>query len=117
MIAIKEVLRALIPDHAWTGILRQQLGATMTTAQQPSEQRLTMFDRPTHRTTSRIFVVGNHRLIALIDVPVNVPFMVIHDQHRPVLATVLLLAGDPLRPGLKPCRRPAPPIPPRSGVD
>jgi hypothetical protein len=38
VIAIEEVPRALIPDHAWAGILRQQLRATMTTAQQPSEQ-------------------------------------------------------------------------------
>src|SRR6266550_8103273 len=117
MIAIEEVPRALIPDHAWTGILRQQLGATMTTAQQPSKQRLTMFDRSTHRTTSRIFVVGDHRLIALINVPFNVALMMIHDQHRPVLATVLLLADDPFLPGLKPCRRLAAPIRVRSGVD
>jgi len=76
-----------------------------------------MFDRPTHRTTSRIFVVGNHRLIALINVSVNVPFMMIHDQHRPVLATVLLLAEDPLLPGLNPRRRLAAPICVRSGVE
>ena len=31
-IAIEEIPRALIPNHVWTGILRQQLGATMTTA-------------------------------------------------------------------------------------
>src|SRR5437879_13129201 len=105
MIAIEEVPRALIPDHTWTGILRQQRGATMTTAQQCSKQGVTMFDRSTHRTTSRIFVVGDHRLIALINVPVNVALMMIHDQHRPVLATVLLLAEDLLLPGLQPCCR------------
>jgi hypothetical protein len=59
----------------------------MTTTQQPSKQRFAMSDRATHRTTSRIVVVGNHRLIALINVPVNVTFMMIQDQHRPFLAT------------------------------
>src|SRR2546422_8974570 len=89
----------------------------MTTAQQSSKQGVTMFDRSTHRTTSRIFVVGDHRLIALINVPVNVALMMIHDQHRPVLATVLLLAEDLLLPGLQPCCRLAAPIRIRSGVD
>jgi len=32
VIAIEKIARALIPNHAWAGVLRQQLGATMTTA-------------------------------------------------------------------------------------
>src|SRR5664279_5057430 len=117
MIAIEGVPRALIPNHAWTGILRQQLGATMTAAQQPSEQGLTMFDRSAHRTTSSIFIVGNHRLIALINLPVNVALMMIHDQHCPVLATAPHLPEDTLLPGLKPRRRLAASIRVGSGID
>src|SRR5260370_28331559 len=89
----------------------------MTTAQQPSEQGFAMFDRSTHRTTSRIFVVGNQSLIALINVPVNVTLVMIHDQHRPVLATALLLSEDPLLPGLQPHDRLAAPIRVSSAVD
>src|ERR1035437_1179764 len=117
MIAIEEIPRALIPDHAWSGILRQQLGATMTTAQQPSEQRLTVFDRSAHRVTPRIVVVGNHRLIALIDIPVNVTLMVIQDQYCPVLATALHLSTDLLLPGLKPHHGLAAPVRVCSGID
>src|ERR1035437_6423029 len=117
MIAIEEIPRALIPNHAWTRILRQQLGATMTTAQQPSEQRPTVFDRSAHRVTSRIVVMGNHGLIALIDIPVNVTLMVIQDQHCPVLATALHLSTDPLLSSLKPHHRLAAPIRVCSGVD
>src|ERR1035438_8535627 len=117
MIAIEEIPRALIPDHAWSGILRQQLGATMTTAQHPSEQRLTVFDRSAHRVTSRVVVMGNHRLIALIDIPVNVTLVMIQDQHRPVLATALHLSTDLLLPGLKPHHGLAAPIHVGSGID
>src|ERR1035438_5024945 len=117
MIAIEEIPRALIPDHAWSGILRQQLGATMTTAQQPSEQRLTVFDRSAHRVTPRIVTVGNHRLIALIDIPVNVTLMVIQDQYCPVLAATLHLSRGLLLPALKPHHSLAAPIRVGSGVD
>ena len=49
----------------------------MTTTQQSSQQGIAIFDRPTHQTTARIVVVRNHLLITLINVPVNVAFMVI----------------------------------------
>src|SRR5437667_3102876 len=74
----------------------------MTTAQQPSEQGLAVFDRSAHRATSRIVVVGNHRLIVLIDLPVNVTLVMIYDQHCPILATALRLSTDPLLSTLKP---------------
>src|SRR5450756_3159106 len=61
--------------------------------------------------------MGNHRLIALIDIPVNVTLMVIQDQHRPVLAAPLHLSTDPLLPGLKPHHGLAAPIRVCSGVD
>src|SRR5580698_10515320 len=68
-----------------TRILRQQLGSTMTTAEQPSEQRPAVLDCSAHSVASRIVVVGDHGLIALIDIPVNVTLVMIRDQHRPVL--------------------------------
>src|SRR5258708_19162987 len=74
----------------------------MTTAQQPSEQGLAVFDRSAHSATSRIVVVGNHRLIVLIDLPVNVTLVMIYDQHCPILATALRLSTDPLLPTLQP---------------
>jgi hypothetical protein len=49
--------------------------------------------------------VGNHRLVALIDTPVNVTLMVIQDQHCPVFPTALHLPTDLLPPGLKPHHR------------
>ncbi|HZY41347.1 MAG TPA: hypothetical protein VFF59_05020, partial [Anaerolineae bacterium] len=76
-----------------------------------------MFDRSPHRVTSRIVVMGNHRLIALIDIPANVTLMVIQDQHSPVFATALHLSTDPLLPFLKPHYRLAAPIRVRAGVD
>ena len=53
----------------------------------------------------------------LINVPVNVTLVMIHDQHRPVLATTLLLPEDPLLPGLQPHDRLAAPIRVSSAVD
>ena len=53
----------------------------MATAQQTGEQRLPLFDRSPHRGPFRIVVLGNHRLIALVDIPVNVTLVVIRDQH------------------------------------
>src|SRR5277367_3842761 len=76
-----------------------------------------MFDRSAHRVTPRIVIVRNHRLIALIDIPVNVTLMVIQDQHCPVLATALYLSMDLLLPGLKPHHGFAASIRVGSGVD
>src|SRR6202049_3158956 len=76
-----------------------------------------MFERSAHRVTSRIVVVGNHRLIALIDIPVNVTLMVIQDQYGPVLTTALHLSTDLLLPGLEPHHGLAAPIRVGSGVD
>src|ERR1700682_5220537 len=76
-----------------------------------------MFDRSTHRVTLRIVVVGNHRLIALIDIPVNVTLMVIQDQYCPVLATAPHLPTDLLLPCIKPYRGLTAPIRVCSGVD
>src|SRR2546421_11415654 len=117
MIAIEDVPRALIPNHMWTRILRQQFGPAMTTTQQPSQQGLAIFDRSPHPTTSRIFVMGNHRLITLINVPVNVAFMVIQDQYRPFLAPPPHLAHDSLLSRFQPLHRLATPIGVRSGID
>src|ERR1035438_1712208 len=89
----------------------------MTTAQQPGEQGLTLSDRSAHRTASRIVVVGNHRLVALIDVPVNVTLMVIQDQHRPVFAAAPYLPTDALLPGIEPHYRLAAPIRAGSGIE
>ena len=86
---------------------------------QPSEQRLTVFDRSAHRVTSRIVVMGNHRLIVLIDIPVNVTLMenaaYFHKAESPVVELVLpepnsTLSGtqpltgrrSPLRPAVSP---------------
>ena len=41
----------------------------------------TIFDRSTHHTTARIIIIRNHLLITLINLPVNVAFMVIQDQY------------------------------------
>src|ERR1035438_9314304 len=76
-----------------------------------------MFDRSAHRVTSRIVVVGNHRLIALIDIPVNVTLMVIQDQYCPVLATAPYLPTDLLLPRIQPYCGLAAPIRVCSGVD
>src|SRR5205807_10147161 len=76
-----------------------------------------MFDRSAHRVTPRVVVVGNHRLIALIDIPVNVTLMVIQDQYCPVLATAPHLSTDLLLPRIKPYRGLAAPICVCSGVD
>src|SRR5664280_1488291 len=76
-----------------------------------------MFDRSAHRVTSRIVVMGNHRLIALIDIPANVTLMVIQDQHSPVFATALHLSADLLLPVLKPHHGLAAPIRVGSGID
>ena len=81
------------------------------------EQGLALFDRPPHRGASRIVVVRNHRLIALIGIPVNVTLVMIQYQHRPVLTMRLPLAADLLLPGLKPHHSLAPPIRVGSGVD
>src|ERR1035437_7409467 len=89
----------------------------MTAAQQPSEQGPSVFDCSAHRVTSRIVVVGNHSLITLIDIPVNVTLVMVHNQHRPVLATALHLSTDPLLPGIQPHHRLAAPIRVCSGVD
>ena len=43
-----------------------------------------MFDRSAHRVTSRIVIMGNHRLIALIDIPVNVTLVSLRVSHKPV---------------------------------
>src|SRR5260370_8762729 len=77
----------------------------MTTTQQPSKQGFAMLDRPTHRTTSRVLIVGNHRLFALINVPVNVTFMMIQDQHRPFLATAPHLPYNSFLPRVQPHHR------------
>src|SRR5260370_146397 len=89
----------------------------MTTAQQPREQGPTVFDWPTYRVTSRIVVMGNHGLIALIDIPANVTLVMIHDQHRPVLATTLHLPTDPFLSRIKPYHRLAASIRVCSSVD
>ena len=89
MIAIEKVAGTLISNDVRTRILRQQLGTTVAKAQQPGEQGLAVSDRSTHSVASRIVVVGNHRLIALIHVPINVALMMIHPQYRPVFATAL----------------------------
>ena len=70
-----------------------------------------------HRGASRIVVVGNHRLIALIGVPVNVTLVMIQDQHRPVLAMGLPLAADLLLSIFQPHHRFASSIRVGSGVD
>src|SRR5664280_3122169 len=61
--------------------------------------------------------MGNHRLIALIDIPVNVTLMVIQDQYCPVFATALHLSADLLLPVLKPHHGLAAPIRVGSGID
>ena len=54
------------------------------------------------RAAFRIVVVGNHHLIALINVPVNVTLVMIQDQHGPVFAAGLCLSADPFVPVLQP---------------
>src|ERR1017187_3298573 len=88
----------------------------MTTAQQPSQQRRAVFDWSADRVTSRIIVVGNHGLIALIDIPVNVTLVMIQDQYRPVLATALHLSTHPLLSRIQLHHRLAAPIRVSSGV-
>jgi hypothetical protein len=73
----------------------------MTAPQQTREQRFPLFDRSAHRAPFRIVVLGNHRLIALIDLPVNVTLVMITNQYLPVLATALHLSTDPLLPALQ----------------
>ena len=87
--AIQEVPRALIANHSGSGILSQQLGATMATAQQSGEQGLALLDRSPHCGASRVVVVGNHSLIALIGIPVNVPLVMIQGS---VMVRILRLA-------------------------
>jgi len=117
LIPIEGIPRALISNRVRAGILRQQLGATVTTTQQPSEQRFTVFDRPMHRVTSRIVVMGNHRLVVLIDIPLNVTLVVIQDQYCPVFATALRLSTNPLSSVLKPHDGFAAPIRVGAGID
>ena len=73
----------------------------MTAPQQTSQQRLPLFDRSPYCASFRIVVLGNHGLIALIDLPVNVTLVMIPNQYLPVLATALHLSTDPLLPALK----------------
>jgi len=84
LIGIQGVTGTLISDDMRTRILRQQLGATVTTAKQPGEQSLAVLNCSTQSVALRVFVVGNHRLIALIHVPINVTLMMIQNQYRPV---------------------------------
>jgi len=88
-IAIEKVAGALISNDMRPRILHQQLGAAITTAQQSGKQSFAMFDGSTPRETSRIVVVGDHRLIALIHIPINVSLMMIQNQHRPVFVSAL----------------------------
>ena len=73
--------------------------------------------RAAHRASFRIVVLGNHRLIALIGLPVNVTLVMIPNQYLPVLATALHLSTDPLLPALKSDYGLAAPIRVRSRVD
>src|ERR1035437_9329815 len=89
----------------------------MTTAQQSSQQSPAVFDRSTRCVTSRIVVMCDHRLIALIHIPVNVALVMIRNQYRPVFAAVLHLPKNPLLSGLKPGNRLAAPIRVRARVE
>src|ERR1035437_8053985 len=92
LIAIEHVPGALVANNALAWILCQHLRAAMTTAQQTGEQCLSVPNRSPHGVTVRVFVVGNHRLIALIHVPTNVALVMIQNQYSPVFAAAFYLA-------------------------
>src|SRR5258708_4529147 len=89
----------------------------MPTPQQASKQSFPLSNRSAHRAPLPVLVVGDHSLVALIDIPFNVSLMVTRDQSRPVFPPPPHLPPDPLLSGIEPHDRFAAPIHICSGVD
>src|SRR5438105_9224560 len=77
-----------------------QLASTVGAAQQPGQQCLTAPQGTAGHAAAHVGVVGNHTLVVLVRMPVNVAFMVVDDQDLPELALTPVTTHHALRPCL-----------------